>query len=304
MSWCPQCCNCIVSKRPCCTASVFGRGCNLACSTSTFGTSYFVMDTCHTCCLHDSTCLRRTVLMQTEVSYDYPRDAFLVAAGTVYSAGQQVFISYGAQNNDSLMQMYGFAEPDNPYDVYVMTSLLKWLEQLQPACQSRLDRLNKDGLLHALQEVVITRQGFGAQTLQALRYLLLPAAAGSNGAAAARAGGSSDIGLPALSPSSCETAADEETEKKIALVLVHACQQELSALSSSTSSSNGSSKSSRKGTSSSSKDAATAQAVAAAFRQEKREVLLGCLDQLTGGQATATGRGATTEAKDAQTAAA
>eukprot|EP00878_Enallax_costatus_P031589 GHUV01034549.1.p1 GENE.GHUV01034549.1~~GHUV01034549.1.p1 ORF type:complete len:256 (+),score=97.14 GHUV01034549.1:1351-2118(+) len=240
----------------------------------------------------------------TEVSYDYPRDAFLVAAGTVYSAGQQVFISYGAQNNDSLMQMYGFAEPDNPYDVYVMTSLLKWLEQLQPACQSRLDRLNKDGLLHALQEVVITRQGFGAQTLQALRYLLLPAAAGSNGAAAARAGGSSDIGLPALSPSSCETAADEETEKKIALVLVHACQQELSALSSSTSSSNGSSKSSRKGTSSSSKDAATAQAVAAAFRQEKREVLLGCLDQLTGGQATATGRGATTEAKDAQTAAA
>jgi hypothetical protein len=62
--------------------------------------------------------------------------------------------------------MYGFAEPNNPYDVYVMSSLLKWLEQLSPVSQGRLDRLNKEGLLGALQEVVITRQGFGAQTLQ------------------------------------------------------------------------------------------------------------------------------------------
>ncbi|WIA22825.1 hypothetical protein OEZ86_009775 [Tetradesmus obliquus] len=108
----------------------------------------------------------------TEVSYDYPRDAFLVSAGAAYVPGQQVFISYGSQNNDSLMQMYGFAEPDNPYDVYVMSSLLKWLEQLSPVSQARLDRLNREGLLGALQEVVVTRQGFGAQTLQALRYLL------------------------------------------------------------------------------------------------------------------------------------
>lgn len=225
-------------------------------------------------------------MLQTEVSYDYPRDAFLVAAGTIYSPGQQVFISYGAQNNDSLMQMYGFAEPDNPYDVYVMTSLLKWLEQLQPACQARLDRLNKDGLLHALQEVAITRQGFGAQTLQALRYLLLPTAAGAHGTAAAAASAGQHVaGLPAVPPSGCESPADDETEKKIALVLVHACQQELSALNTISSSS---SKSSRKGSNSSSnKDMAVAQALAAAFRQEKRKVLLGCLDQLTGGTATA-----------------
>jgi hypothetical protein len=44
-------------------------------------------------------------LLQTEVSYDYPRDAFLVSAGAAYVPGQQVFISYGAQNNDSLMQV-------------------------------------------------------------------------------------------------------------------------------------------------------------------------------------------------------
>lgn len=211
--------------------------------------------------------------MQTEVSYDYPRDAFLVSAGTTYSPGQQVYISYGAQNNDSLMQMYGFAEPDNPFDVYVMTSLLKWLEQLQPASQARLDRLNKDGLLSALQEVVITRQGFSTQTLQALRYLLLPAAnANGNGAA----------GLPALAPNSCATAADEETEKKIALVLVHACQQELSALSDSSTSSSSSSNGKNGRRSSSSGDEAAVQAVAAAFRQEKRKVLLSCLEQLTG----------------------
>jgi histone-lysine N-methyltransferase SETD3 len=44
-------------------------------------------------------------VLQTEVSYDYPRDAFLVSAGAAYVPGQQVFISYGAQNNDSLMQV-------------------------------------------------------------------------------------------------------------------------------------------------------------------------------------------------------
>jgi hypothetical protein len=46
-----------------------------------------------------------STLLQTEVSYDYPRDAFLVSAGAAYVPGQQVFISYGAQNNDSLMQV-------------------------------------------------------------------------------------------------------------------------------------------------------------------------------------------------------
>jgi hypothetical protein len=60
------------------------------------------------------------------VSYDYPRDAFLVAAAAGYAPEAQVFISYGAQSNDSLLQMYGFVEPDNPHDVYTMTTLLKW----------------------------------------------------------------------------------------------------------------------------------------------------------------------------------
>lgn len=34
--------------------------------------------------------------------------------------GQQVFISYGEQTNDSLLQFYGFLEAGNPLDIYVL----------------------------------------------------------------------------------------------------------------------------------------------------------------------------------------
>ncbi len=105
------------------------------------------------------------------------------------------------------------------------------------------------------------------------------------------------MGLPSLSPSSCSSPADKETEKRIALVLVHACQQELSALSASSSL-----RSSRK--SSVSDKVASAQTVAGLFRQEKRKVLLGCLDQLTGGTPAAADRSRdkATAAKEASAA--
>jgi hypothetical protein len=199
--------------------------------------------------------------------------------------------------------MYGFVEQDNPHDVYVMTSLLKWLEQLQPPCQQRLDALNREGLLQALQEVVITRRGFGAETLQALRYLLVPgtsstsssSSAGSNGTG--QAGADSTQGLPAGSPASYATAADAATEQKLGLVLVHACQQELSVLGAppakqqeKAAGAASGSKGGRKGAAAAAAggsngggvSAAVAAAVAAAFRLEKRKVLLACLEQLTG----------------------
>jgi hypothetical protein len=232
------------------------------------------------------------------VSYDYPRDSFIVSAATAYSPVQQVFISYGTQTNDSLLQMYGFVEADNPHDAYVMTSLLKWLDQLQAPCQERLDALNREGLLKSLQEVVITRKGFGADTLQALRYLLVPPSSSSSSS-----GGQKQQGLPAGSPSSYASPADAATEQKLGLVLVHACQQELSVLGAMPSKADaaaaapvaaaGSSKGRRKPTaaagSSSSNGgsipaaaAAAAAAIAAAFRLEKQKVLLACLEQLTG----------------------
>ena len=37
--------------------------------------------------------------------------------------GAQVFISYGQQSNDSLLQYYGFVEPGNPHDTYVVPDL-------------------------------------------------------------------------------------------------------------------------------------------------------------------------------------
>lgn len=237
------------------------------------------------------------------MSYDYPRDAFIVAAAAAYSPDQQVFISYGTQNNDSLMQMYGFVEQGNPYDVYVTTSLLKWLEQLQPPCQERLDALNRAGLLQALQEVVITRQGFGAETLQALRYLLVPGSSSSSGGnnSNGAAGGDSQQQqqqpeLPAGAPSSYSGPADAATEQKLALVLVHVCQQELSVLGAekqqtgaaagagSAVGGKGSRKAGGQGSSSNGSSVSTAVAAAAAtaFRLEKRKVLLTCLEKLTG----------------------
>jgi len=194
---------------------------------------------------------------------------------------------------------------DNPYDVYVMTSILKWLEQLQPVSQARLDQLNRAGLLHALQEVVITRQGFSAETLQALRYLLVPAGSSSDSA-----------GLPTGGVSQYTSAADDETEQKLALVLVHACQQELSVLGTTLAederslwgaSSSRARRSSRKdgnpGSSSSSSSTITAseaQTAAAMFRMEKKKVLLACLEALTGkpeeGAATSSTGGAGTAA--------
>ena len=39
-------------------------------------------------------------------------------ADVAFEQGQQVFISYGPQTNDSLLQYYGFVEEANPNDVY------------------------------------------------------------------------------------------------------------------------------------------------------------------------------------------
>ena len=51
------------------------------------------------------------------MSYGYFSDRFeLKTEG--YAAGQQVFISYGKQSNDRLLQYYGFVDDDNPHDVY------------------------------------------------------------------------------------------------------------------------------------------------------------------------------------------
>eukprot|EP00596_Hydrurales_sp_CCMP1899_P009992 CAMPEP_0119043348 /NCGR_PEP_ID=MMETSP1177-20130426/21100_1 /TAXON_ID=2985 /ORGANISM="Ochromonas sp, Strain CCMP1899" /LENGTH=613 /DNA_ID=CAMNT_0007011263 /DNA_START=127 /DNA_END=1965 /DNA_ORIENTATION=- len=59
---------------------------------------------------HKSTC-------NSDVSYGYFSDSFeLKTEG--YKKGEQVFISYGKQSNDRLLQYYGFTDPGNPFDIY------------------------------------------------------------------------------------------------------------------------------------------------------------------------------------------
>jgi Rubisco LSMT substrate-binding/SET domain len=55
---------------------------------------------------------------KAEVSYEYFTDKFVVRCGEDYAAGDQVFISYGAQSNDAFLQYYGFVERGNPADEY------------------------------------------------------------------------------------------------------------------------------------------------------------------------------------------
>lgn len=225
-------------------------------------------------------------MLQAEVSYDYFRDAFIVAAGRPYREGQQVFVSYGRQSNDSLMQFYGFAEQDNPDDVYVMTNMLKWLEQLQRAPQAQLDVLNHAGLLTSLQEVVITREGFAAETLQALRYLLAagmqqPDSSGSqdngtgSGNSAEAANTTVSTAAASQGPADYATAPDPALEARLALVLVHACDQELAALGSSL-------QEDKQLLRQCKKDASSRECLAIAFRIEKKEVLLSCVSKLRG----------------------
>eukprot|EP00177_Eucheuma_denticulatum_P005839 GFKZ01010652.1.p1 GENE.GFKZ01010652.1~~GFKZ01010652.1.p1 ORF type:complete len:467 (+),score=54.47 GFKZ01010652.1:139-1539(+) len=59
---------------------------------------------------------------KAEVSYEYFSEKFVVQAGENYEEGEQVFISYGRQSNDSFLQYYGFVEEDNPCETYAFPS--------------------------------------------------------------------------------------------------------------------------------------------------------------------------------------
>lgn len=70
-----------------------------------------------------------------DVSYNYFGDNFDLVANTDYSEGEQIYISYGKQSNDRLLQYYGFVEARNPYDVYdfsvgIIELLLKYSEEI------------------------------------------------------------------------------------------------------------------------------------------------------------------------------
>mmetsp|Transcript_32380 Transcript_32380/g.44363 ORF Transcript_32380/g.44363 Transcript_32380/m.44363 type:complete len:509 (+) Transcript_32380:174-1700(+) len=72
---------------------------------------------------------------QSDVSYNYFSDTFEVRIDNSYQPGEQVFISYGKQSNDRLLQFYGFVDADNVFDSYdfncgVLELILKYADDI------------------------------------------------------------------------------------------------------------------------------------------------------------------------------
>lgn len=101
------------------------------------------------------------------MSYEYFRDAFAVAAEASVGQGEQVFITYGAQSNDSLLQYYGFVEINTPSDTYTMINLKDKLG-IDPARVAVWVGANQ-GLL---ERTVVTKTGVDGATLQAVCSVL------------------------------------------------------------------------------------------------------------------------------------
>ncbi|KAF5841378.1 hypothetical protein DUNSADRAFT_13246 [Dunaliella salina] len=195
---------------------------------------------------------------QSEVSYDYFLDSYTVAASKPYAKGEQVFVSYGRQTNDSLLQYYGFVEADNPNDCYLMTNMLRLLKDKATLDKGRLDALEKDGLLSSLKLVSIAPTGFPASTLQALRFLIASDAEASKGLSAFESGASAEI------------------EARLAEVLVHACSSELDSLGTTLAEDQALLQSAK-----SAKAMPGPDRLAVAFRIEKKKVLQSCLKALS-----------------------
>lgn len=143
----------------------------------------------------------RSTLQQGDVSFEFFGDAYSLAATQAVNQGSELFISYGPRSNDQLLQFYGFVEPNNPHDVYIMPPLREWdIAAIEQACErtiapGRLQKLDRAGLLgstfdrdsvgegvdagntddvaNAAGGVVVTRAGgIDPAVIQALRALI------------------------------------------------------------------------------------------------------------------------------------
>eukprot|EP00884_Botryococcus_braunii_P002855 jgi/Botrbrau1/12570/Bobra.0169s0104.1 len=61
--------------------------------------------------------------VESNVEFDYFRNELTLKINQEYKKGEQVFISYGPQGNDSLLQFYSFVETNNPFDDYKVPDL-------------------------------------------------------------------------------------------------------------------------------------------------------------------------------------
>ena len=73
-----------------------------------------------------------------------------------------MFISYGLQSNDSLLQYYGFVEPDIPHDTYVVPDLAAVVTNAVPsaglparkACLTSVPSVCRQSMLYKLSCVL------------------------------------------------------------------------------------------------------------------------------------------------------
>jgi hypothetical protein len=142
--------------------------------------------------------------LQADVSFEFFGNAYSLAlesspsSSSSSSSGnpkKEVYISYGPRSNDQLLQYYGFVEPDNAHDVYLMPPLREWdVAGLEAASgrsfvPGRLAQLDRAGLLGRADDgaadgsgdeddgsgggVVVTRAGgIDPAVMQALRALV------------------------------------------------------------------------------------------------------------------------------------
>lgn len=97
---------------------------------------------------HDS------IRTSANVAYEFFTNSYSLSTTSAVPSNSEVFISYGSRSNDQLLQYYGFVEPDNPHDTYVMPPLREWdIAALEEACggipfpAGRLQKLDRAGLL-------------------------------------------------------------------------------------------------------------------------------------------------------------
>jgi hypothetical protein len=92
---------------------------------------------------------------EANVAFEYFANGYSLSSreGKALDKGTEVRISYGPRSNDALLQQYGFVEPDNAHDVYVMPPLREWdIAAMEKACgrkfqSGRLQKLDRAGLL-------------------------------------------------------------------------------------------------------------------------------------------------------------
>lgn len=98
-------------------------------------------------------CNHQSVGTSANVAYEFFGDAYSLSMTQAVNCDEEIYISYGSRSNDQLLQYYGFSEPDNPHDVYVMPPLREWdIATLEEACggpfaPGRLGKLERAGLL-------------------------------------------------------------------------------------------------------------------------------------------------------------